>query len=1394
MWAEPAKPLSKRPAIHNSIMPKLKVGRPGDRFEKQADRVADAVMRMPKNHVQRQTVDEEEQTLQMQSFDEEDKIRMQPFDEEEEQLQMQQQAGAAICPDYGEHLNQGTNFNNPNCDIKLSRKQEGIQVDDVSPRSSIDLNQKLTSTRGKGNKLPQGLMTEMSGKMGADFSSIKVHTDSDAVQMNRQLKARAFTSGSDIYFNDGQYQPETEEGRHLIAHELTHTIQQGGGEQGQSVNNNVVQPSLLDSVASSLSNRLRDAAEWVGESLSEGLSWLRNQLSPMVSSLPGYGLFTVFMGHDPITGNAVQRSGRNFINHGLDIIPNGHEYKQKLEEEGALDEAAAWIDTELAKLNLSVEDILEQFSMFWDSLGLSDVRNPGRVFDRLVNIFEGPINRLVSFAINLARKFLEIVKNYLLGKLREFVENQESPTWYPLLTVVLGNDPIMDKEVERNGENILTGFIRLHPEGDEQLARMQETGTFQKAVEWINNNITRIQNIASGLRTAFSATWEAVTDINSLIDPVGTFTKIYQVFRVPIAEMISFAAEVSEMIIRFVKDALLRRLSEWAKNTWGYPLLTVLLGKDPFTKEEVLRTPKNIIRGFILLLPGGEEKYSRLEEIGAIDKMLAWIETAVASLNITLDYILSLFTGLWHSLTLKDFAAPLNVFVRIINTFSEPVARITAFIWEVMKAMVTFTLQLMNFPFETINSIVNNAMQAYEDIKRDPIGFFLNLLAAVKLGFSQFFDNILAHLQGGLQRWLFSELNEAGISPPADLSFRSILGFVLDVLGITMSNIWARLAEKIGPERAQQLESIIDRASGAWSFVKDVYERGPIAIWEYIQGRLSNLWDMVMEQIRNWIVTRIIQKVTVRLLSMLDPSGIMAVVNSFIAFYSAVQSFIEKMREMLEIVNSFVAGVANVAKGVIGQAANYLENALSDGIPVAISFLANQVGLRGLGSRVAGMIENARGYVNAAIDWLIDRALSAGSAFMEIGRSAVASVRDWWSQKRPVKMQDGSSHELYFSGTGPGARMMMASSPQTYEGYLNQLKEDLGLSEDVVSEARSLSSEIDGMIEQNVPEDQQEEHRNRVNEKVDLLASLTASLPLPESGGTNTDPVYGPLRQDFGTFARVKYLATPHPAGSEPKVQPTPEYRWINIRRQHGGSNYYVRGHLLNEQLGGPGNTWSNLTALTVKANNDHKNEFENPIKSVVNKTKGDYTDNHDPYGTGNPRGYVENFEVRAKYGRSLPKSYSQLVNYDTDDYPSNMPENINIENLIQLLKAEQYVPTKLICSAKLTKPTAEGEGEVIESLNASIPNCIHYGILSEYSLDSTPKKEFKLSTKVDEATDKQAAINDLSVLKGIGPVRAGKIYDRIKIKGKTITNYTKQIGISKKKLDLDNSMYNIKQ
>ena len=67
----------------------------------------------------------------------------------------------------------------------------------------------------------------MENRFGADFSSVRIHTDENAARLSQQLQAQAFTVGNDVFFDQGKFLPDSSTGQHLLAHELTHTVQQG---------------------------------------------------------------------------------------------------------------------------------------------------------------------------------------------------------------------------------------------------------------------------------------------------------------------------------------------------------------------------------------------------------------------------------------------------------------------------------------------------------------------------------------------------------------------------------------------------------------------------------------------------------------------------------------------------------------------------------------------------------------------------------------------------------------------------------------------------------------------------------------------------------------------------------------------------------------------------------------------------------------------------------------------------------------------------------------------------------------------------------------------------------------------------------------------------------------
>ena len=212
------------------IQPKLNVGQSGDTYENEADTIASKVidnralsepfqkMEVPEDEVQQkplaagitpliQKMENTEEETPVQKLEEEEPVQTKADEsiEEEEPVQAKEEEESVQ---------------------KMGEEEEPIQTkpDQQNP-NQMSLESRLKHSSG-GAQMDAKTRAEMEQKFGVDFSQIRIHTDSDAAQMSKDLGAQAFTHGHDIYFNKGKYDPRSIEGKQLLAHELTHTIQQ----------------------------------------------------------------------------------------------------------------------------------------------------------------------------------------------------------------------------------------------------------------------------------------------------------------------------------------------------------------------------------------------------------------------------------------------------------------------------------------------------------------------------------------------------------------------------------------------------------------------------------------------------------------------------------------------------------------------------------------------------------------------------------------------------------------------------------------------------------------------------------------------------------------------------------------------------------------------------------------------------------------------------------------------------------------------------------------------------------------------------------------------------------------------------------------------------------------
>ncbi len=133
---------------------------------------------------------------------------------------------------------------------------------EVDEETAVAINQQ----RGSGGSLDAGMAQKAGQTMGQDFSGVTIHTDAQADHLSRQLGAEAFTTGSDVFFREGAYDPASSDGQHLIAHELTHVAQQGASAPNVQGKLTVNDPNdrfehQADSVADTVMNQPEEEEE-----------------------------------------------------------------------------------------------------------------------------------------------------------------------------------------------------------------------------------------------------------------------------------------------------------------------------------------------------------------------------------------------------------------------------------------------------------------------------------------------------------------------------------------------------------------------------------------------------------------------------------------------------------------------------------------------------------------------------------------------------------------------------------------------------------------------------------------------------------------------------------------------------------------------------------------------------------------------------------------------------------------------------------------------------------------------------------------------------------------------------------------------------------------------------
>ena len=500
-----------------------------------------------------------------------------------------------------------------------------------------------------GAPLPTSVRTHMEPRFGANFSNVRVHTDSSAAQQSSRLGASAFTVGEHIFFGKDKFQPQSTTGNELIAHELTHTIQQQA----------VVQRQVDTTVTQRSEPRIQ---RW---SISDGLDWIADK----ANYLPGFRMLTIVLGVNPINMAAVSASPANILRALLEMVPvTGALVAEALDEYGIFEKVGGWIAGQVEALGLVGSSLKSALMEFLESLSWSDIFDLDDVYERGKRIFTAPIDQLIDFITGLITDILVFIRDAILLPLAKLAEGTEG---YDLLKAVLGKDPFTDEKVTPTPEVLIGGFMKLIGQ-QEVWENAQKANAVPRLWAWFQGALSGLMGFVSQIPDLIITTLESL-EIGDLFPPTKAFVKVATAFGGFVMQFITWAGQTVWTLLEIIFDVVSPGAFEYVKKT-GAALQSILqnpiafvgnlvkaakLGFDKFSDNFLQHLKAGLIEWLVGALPGIyiPQAFSLIEIAKFVfsalgltwenirQKLVKAIgETAVKALETTFDIVVTLVT------------------------------------------------------------------------------------------------------------------------------------------------------------------------------------------------------------------------------------------------------------------------------------------------------------------------------------------------------------------------------------------------------------------------------------------------------------------------------------------------------------------------------------------------------------------------------------------------------------------------------------------------------------------------------------------------------------------------------------------------------------------------------
>lgn len=359
-----------------------------------------------------------------------------------------------------------------------------------------------------------------------------------------------------MFFGRDKFQPDTSDGRELIAHELTHTIQQGAAVQR--------------SADLSVNERSAPSVQRLG--LSDVLDFFADK----ANYIPGFRMLTVVLGVNPVNMRSVDRSAANVLRAVVEFMPGGALITQALDKYGVFEKVGGWVDQQLRSLGMVGRMFKDALDRFLDSLGWRDVFSPGSVWERAKRIFIEPVDRLIGFVKGLVVGILQFLRDAILVPLAKLAEGTRG---WDLLIAVLGKNPITGAPVPQTAETLIPGFLKLIGK-DDVWENMQKSRAIPRVWAWFKSALTTVLGFVSQIPSLAINAIKSLEISDIVLLPKGIL-KVAAVFGNFLLSFAKWAGGALWSLLEIIFEVVSPGALKYIKKT-GAALQSILLNPLPF--------------------------------------------------------------------------------------------------------------------------------------------------------------------------------------------------------------------------------------------------------------------------------------------------------------------------------------------------------------------------------------------------------------------------------------------------------------------------------------------------------------------------------------------------------------------------------------------------------------------------------------------------------------------------------------------------------------------------------------------------------------------------------------------------------------------------------------------